>query len=120
VRRRLIVLPTIAGAGAGLFFLIALATSRRVSATIAWPHIAYHLPHPHDGIALTLYVAGTCLAPLLSSYRTVQLFGVAIACSMLATYLAYAMWFASVWCFFAALTSGVVFVHFSRRGHALT
>jgi len=119
VRRRLIVLPTIAGAGAGLFFLIALATSR-VSATIAGPHIAYHLPHPHDGIALTLYVAGTCLAPLLSSYRTVQLFGVAIACSMLATYLAYAMWFASVWCFFAALTSGVVFVHFSRRGHALT
>ena len=33
-----------------------------------------------------------------------------------AVYYFYATWFISVWCFFAALLSGIVYLHFLSRG----
>lgn len=113
-RRRRFTLPILAGIGTSLFFLVAIA-SQPVAATIRGLHIDYLLPHPHQTIAFAFYALATCLAPLLSSYRTVQLLGGVIISSMILAYLAYAIWFASVWCFFAALTSSVVFLHFARR-----
>lgn len=53
--------------------------------------------------------------PLLSSHRTVQLFGVVAVLSFAAAYWFYTRWFISVWCFFAALLSVVVYLHFAPR-----
>lgn len=114
-RRRGILLPMAAGAAVSLFFLAAMIANP-VSASIKGAHIGYHLPHPHHEIAFAVYAVATCIAPLLSSHRMVRLFGVAIFVSMIAAYFIYSMWFASVWCFFAALTSVAVFLHFSHRG----
>lgn len=113
-RRRWFIPSILAGAGTSLFFLIAIA-SQPVAATISGPHIDYLLPHPHQTIAFAFYALATCLAPLLSSYRMVRLLGIILIGSMIMAYLVYAMWFASVWCFFAALTSSIVFLHFARR-----
>ena len=113
-RRKLLLFPTAAGAVAGIYFLFALLTEP-VSAVIEGKHIVYHLPHRHDAFILTLYIIGTCLTPLLSSYRTVRLLGIAIIIALIATSIAYVHWFASVWCFFAALISAVVFLHFSKQ-----
>jgi uncharacterized protein DUF6629 len=113
-RRKQIILPVIAGAATGIFFLVAIIT-HPVSATLKVTHIKYHLPHPHHAIAFTFYAVSTCLAPLLSSHKMVRLFGIVLIASMIAAYIIYSMWFASVWCFFAALTSGIVFLHFSGR-----
>ena len=113
-RRKLLLFPTAAGAVAGIFFLFALLTEP-VSAVIEGKHIVYHLPHRHDAFILTLYIIGTCLTPLLSSYRTVRFLGIAIIIALIATSIAYVHWFASVWCFFAALISAVVFLHFSKQ-----
>ena len=113
-RRKLLLLPMAAGAVAGLYFLYALLTEP-VSALIEGKHIAYHLPHRHDAFILTLYIIGTCLTPLLSSYKTVRLFGIVIVIALIVTRIAYMHWFASVWCFFAALMSAAVFLHFSRQ-----
>ena len=113
-RRRHLILPVSAGAAAGIFYLAMLLTTP-VSATIKGQHIGYHILHPYHAIALTLYLTGTCVAPLLSSYKTIRMFGIAIVISLLATYVAYSHWFVSVWCFFAALMSGLVFLHFARR-----
>ena len=114
LRRRIILIPLAVGAATSVFFLVAIIT-HPVSATIKIAHIGYHLPHPHHTIAFAFYAAATCLAPLLSSHSMVRLFGGAITGSMIAAYAIYSMWFASVWCFFAALTSSLVFLHFSRR-----
>lgn len=114
LRRRIILFPLAAGAATSVFFLAAIVT-QPVSATIKVAHIGYHLPHPHHTIAFTFYAVATCLAPLLSSHKMVRLFGGALIGSMIAAYVIYSIWFASVWCFFAALTSGVVFLYFSRR-----
>lgn len=103
-----------AGAGASIYFLFALLTEP-ASALIEGKHIVYHLPHRHDAFILTLFIIGTCLTPLLSSYRTIRLFGFVIIIALIVTRITYVHWFASVWCFFAALMSAVVFLHFSQQ-----
>jgi uncharacterized membrane protein (DUF2068 family) len=45
----------------------------------------------------------------------VQVFGALALLSFGAAYAFYATWFISVWCFFAALLSAVVYLHFGVR-----
>lgn len=114
LHRRRIAWALAAGAATSTFFL-AIIISNPVSATIEGLHIQYHLPHPHEGIAFAFYAAATCLAPLLSSQKMVRMLGLFITGSMIAAYVIFAMWFASVWCFFAALVSSIIFLHFNGR-----
>lgn len=112
-----------AGAAISLYFLAAIL-SHPVSSAIEGMHIKYRLPHMHQELAFAFYAVATCLAPLLSSHKTVRWFGGLIVISMIIAYVIYTMWFASVWCFFAALASGLVAAHFfgpysrSRAGAA--
>jgi len=64
---------------------------------------------------MTLYLLSTALSPVLSTHRMVKLFGVLALLSFGAAYAFYATWFISVWCFFAALRSPVVYLHFALR-----
>lgn len=114
MRRRAMLLTIAAGAAVSLFFLYALITNP-VTAEIRGAHIKYRLPHPHREIAIAVYLFATCLAPLLSSHRMIQLFGLALIASAAVARIVYSTWFASVWCFFAALLSAIVFLHISRR-----
>ncbi len=111
-RRRMIAFSIFAGAATSIFFMAALVI-HPVSVTIDGLHLKYQLPHPHHTIAFVFYVAATCLAPLLSSHKWVRVFGAVLVVSMVAAHVAYALWFASVWCFFAALASAIIFMHFS-------
>ena len=65
---------------------------------------------------MTLYLVSTALSPFLSTHRMVKVFGLLALLSFGAAYAFYATWFISVWCFFAALLSAVVFLHFALRG----
>ena len=112
-RNRLIV-PLVAGALTTLFFIGALAM-QPVSAAVIGSHIHYNFPHPHDKIAFAFYATATCLAPLLSSHKLVKLLGATLIVSMVAAYVIYAVWFASVWCYFAALISALIWLYFRRQ-----
>ena len=65
---------------------------------------------------MTLYLLATAVSPLLSTHRMVVAFGALALLSFGAAYAFYATWFISVWCFFAALLSAVVYLHLSPRG----
>lgn len=112
-RRRMIALTVAAGTAVGVFFLSAIATHPVTSAVVGM-HIKYHIPHHHDPIAVAVYAVATCLAPLLSSHKMIQLFGVILISSMLVAAVVYFYWFASVWCFFAAILSVLVILQFLR------
>jgi hypothetical protein len=59
------------------------------------------------------YLVATCLPFLLSSQRSLVLFGVGLVASCAAAALAAsATTFPSVWCFFAAVLSGTLYLHF--------
>jgi hypothetical protein len=94
-----------------------LAIESMVSATtvqVAHHHLEYAIPvHPGWPIAVP-YVAATCLALLLSSHRFVVMFGGALLVAMVSTAILDARSFSSVWCFFAAVLSLMVFGHYAR------
>lgn len=78
-------------------------------------HIRYAIFIPLFGISSLLYTAIGCGAPLLSSFRWVRVFGAALLISFGVALWFYAQAFASVWCFFTAVLSVLVLVHFYRR-----
>jgi hypothetical protein len=113
-RRRLLLGVALAGTAAGLFLLYYLLRLR-VVAQVSGQHIVYIFPHFHVLAASGLYLLSTCVSPLLSSQRAVWLFGVVATASFIAAYTVYTTWFISVWCFFAAILSGIVLLHFPRH-----
>ena len=77
-------------------------------------HIEYISPHFFAAATMTIYLLSTT-SPILSTHRVVRVFGVLALLSFAAAYYFYATWFISVWCFFAALLSAIVYLHFVLR-----
>lgn len=113
VRRNYIAVALVSGSIAGMYFLYAIAT-QSVSAQVTSGHIAYYLPHKFEELAMAFYIGGTCLAPLLSSFQPVRSFGIVAIIALIAVWLAYSDWLISLWCFFAAILSGLIVLQFSR------
>ena len=83
-------------------------------------NLDYVLPISNGVWLAAPYVLCTCIAPMVSSYRWVQVFGVANLVAVVTAALIEAHDFASIWCTFAAFLSVLVLVHFwtLRRGEA--
>ena len=78
-------------------------------------HINYESPHFYIAAVLLGYLAATTVSQMLSSHRWVRWFGVLALTSAIVAYMVYAQWFISVWCFLAALLSGVIYLHVRSR-----
>ena len=118
-RRKVLAGIALAGAAVGLYLLYFLVTEPIVSQVVN-KHIRYDSPHFFVAAVVSLYVLATCVSSFLSSCNTIRLFGVATFIALLAAYAFFAFWFISVWCFFAAVLSAIVLVHFrSRRANPL-
>ncbi len=113
-RRKLLCAISFGGAAVSAFLLF-YVVQRPVSSQIDVHHIQYIFPHFHTFTASGLYLLGACVAPLVSSYKSVRIFGLLITLSLAVTTYFYSAWFISVWCFFAALLSAAVFLHFRAR-----
>jgi hypothetical protein len=61
---------------------------------------------------LVPYILCTCAPLLVSSHRAVQVFGAAVFAGFLVSAYAYLMTFTSVWCFFAAAGSVLLYFYF--------
>jgi len=117
-RRRALRVFVVAGVAVGaylLYFLFAFPIISRPTGQ----HIEYVSPHFFAAITMSLYLLSTTITPLLSTHRMVQVFGLLALLSFGAAYYFYAIWFISVWCFFAALLSTVVYLHFLPRFNEL-
>ena len=104
-----------AGLAAGLFLLQILLTFPVVSRSTG-RHMEYVSPHFFAATVMTLYLLAATVSPMFSSHRLVKVFGVLALLSFAAAYGFYATWFISVWCFFAALLSAVIYLHFALQG----
>ena len=113
-RRRALLAFVAAGVMVGVYLLYFLVALPVVSLPVG-QHIEYVSPHFFAAAAMTLYLMSTTLSQFLSSHRTVKVFGVLALLSFAAAYYFYATWFISVWCFFAALMSAVIYLHFVLR-----
>lgn len=113
-RGRALLVFVAAGVAVGAYLLYIMVAYPVVSRPTG-QHIEYVSPHFFALAAMTLYLTSTTLSPLLSTHRILKVFGVLALASFAAAYFFYATWFISVWCFFAALLSAVVYLHFVLR-----
>lgn len=113
-RRRLLRILAIIGMLVAVFLLYGMFAFP-ITASATGGHIEYASPHFLAAVVMLLYLASTTASMLLTSHRMVRLFGAAALVAWVASYLVYARWFISVWCFFAALLSVIVCVHVAQR-----
>ena len=110
-RRTILKAATASGLVVGLYLLYSMV-EYPITSRVTGDHIEYVSPHFFAAVTMTGYLLATTLSALLSSQRTVNLFGVLALLSFVLAYLIYSTWFISVWCFFAAVLSVVVALRF--------
>lgn len=111
-RRRTIGVLQLLGLGVGLYLLYYLSTSG-VTARIAGRSIFYETPHFYLLPILVIYLLATCVSGMFSSHVCIKIFGILAFVLAVAAYLISAQTFVSVWCFYAAVLSLLVYLHFS-------
>ena len=104
----------VAGVAVGLYLLYFVVTAPVVASVIGM-HIVYLSPHFYIIPVMALYLAATCISCFASSHRFVQLFGVLALMSFVAAYLVHVLAFISIWCFFAAVLSLLIYAHLKFR-----
>lgn len=115
-RRHAIFVFQLIGFGIGLYLLYFLI--KYPVTAVAKEHIVYVSPHFYQVPSMLLYLAATCVISFFSSHRLVNIFG---ALSLLFFFVAY--WFYtealfSVWCFFAAVLSAMIYWYSRCSGYA--
>ena len=76
-------------------------------------HIVYVSPHFYQIPVMALYLASTCVACFFSSSKLINIFGALALVLFMLAYWFYTVAFFSVWCFFAAVLSAVIYLHFT-------
>jgi hypothetical protein len=98
-----------------LYFLITLP----VTSQIMHKHLVYVSPHFNLYLVMSFYVASVSFSSLFSSHKLVNIFGVLLLFSFGATYLFSKMALISVWCFFAALLSVIIFLFIKNKTYLI-
>lgn len=110
-QRKLIMTPFAAIGALVAAVLLAAMVRGPVGVRLAPHHLAYSV-RLHDGLLITaLYVLAVCGPLLTSGYRHVAIFGVANLVAVIIIARLTASGFASVWCGWAALSSGAIALH---------
>jgi hypothetical protein len=109
--RKLMMTPfAVIGAAVAAVLLAAMITGP-IGARLAPYHLAYSV-RLHDGLLITaFYVLAVCGPLLLSGYRHVALFGIVNLIAVIIIARLTADGFASIWCGWAALSSGAIALH---------
>lgn len=113
-RKKVILFLQFIGLGVGLYLLYAYGTSpvtsRIVNASIQYDNSRFYFVTVAVG-----YVAATVLSCLFSSHRLIRVLGFSTLLAGFVAYWMYVMSFASVWCFFSAILSVVIWLYFDRE-----
>jgi hypothetical protein len=93
--------------------LLALVATQPLTAVVN-VHIIYVTPFFYDWPMMVLYIAATCIVALFSRHPLIRLFGLTVFAFFFVSWWFYTEAFFSVWCFFAAILSGIIYLHFRR------
>ncbi len=110
-RRRWILAPFVAlGLIVGALLFVTMLRGP-VTVELGTYHLAYSIGLHNGLIIVGLYVVATCGSLLISGYRDIFVFGLANVVVVIILARLTADGFASLWCFYAALTSGGITLH---------
>ncbi|MEO7530114.1 MAG: DUF6629 family protein [Sediminibacterium sp.] len=113
-RKKVMFTLWIAGTIVGLYLfynLFAFPITSRVDNN----HIVYFSPHFYIYTVMGFYVAATCVSSMFSSHKMIKIFGVLALAAFIFSYLFYKISLVSVWCFFAAILSIMIYAYFNYK-----
>jgi hypothetical protein len=109
-RKKVISAFQITGIAVGLYHLYVIVKFPVTSEING--HIVYVSPYFNKVPVLVLYLAATCVGAFFSSHKIINIFGALALLLFMVAYWFYTVAFFSVWCFFAAILSVVIYLHF--------
>jgi|SRR3989344_3852571 len=112
-RRKILRLFSFTGLAVGLYLLYFIIADP-VTAHIVNDSIAYHSPHLYTYLIMALYLIATCGSCLASSHKIINLFGIVLFISFAVAAWFFIETFFSIWCFFAAILSIIVYWFFQK------
>ena len=114
-RRRVIWGFQAVGLAVGLYLLYLILQLPVTSVALA--NIVYVSPHFYQVPVMLLYLVATCVSCFFSSIDTVRIFGALALFLFAVAAVFFNLALFSVWCFFSAILSFIIYIHF-RRGAA--
>ena len=117
IRRRALSLTAVLGAVVAGYLLVGLIGSPP-AASIRGTSIQYTGYQDPFSWQVVLYILCTCIPLFLSSHRWIVSFGAVISVGFVVSSYLYAATLVSVWCFFAAAGSVLLYFHFGRLERA--
>ncbi len=102
------------GISVGLYLLYFIVT-RSLVAEVNNHHIVYLSPHFYAIPVMALYIAATCISCFFSSHGFFRMFGGLAVLSFVGAYLVDKIALFSIWCFFAAVLSLLIYFHLRFR-----
>lgn len=112
-RKKILFVFQFTGIAIGLYLLFILIKFP-ITSEIINKSIAYNSPHFYTIPVMIFYFAATCVSAFFSSHKSINVFGILAFLLAMVAYQFYAATFISVWCFFAAILSLVIYLHFFR------
>lgn len=113
-RKKVLLVLLVFGVTVGLFLLYWI-TAGPLNAEVISHHIVYISPHFYSVPVMILYFTATCISCFFSSHGFIRLLGVLLVLSLIGAQIAYSVALVSIWCFFAAILSLLVYLHLRFR-----
>jgi hypothetical protein len=114
-RRKMILRACIVAGGILGVYLLWVIIIAPIQPVVIYHSIQYPIAPPHGYFLVFVYVFVTCGSCLLSTHSLVRAFGALLIVSFGIAALFYINSFFSVWCYFAAILSVIVYIFFARR-----
>lgn len=112
-RKKFLSMFLVLGLAVSAYLLYFIAVSP-VTSEIVNKSIHYPAPKEYGIFVVAMYLFATCVSCLFSSHRIINLFGILSILSFSTAYYFFTTSFVSVWCFFAAILSIMVYLYFTR------
>lgn len=113
-RKRILLVFQVVGIMVGLYLFYTIIRFP-VTSEVINKSIVYDAPHFYVLLVMFFYFAATCFSCLFSSHKIVNIFGILVFLFAVVAYQFFAMSFISVWCFFAAILSFIIYLYFKFR-----
>lgn len=113
-RKKAIAACQVAGGAVGVYLLYFIVQFP-VTSRVLGQHIVYESPHFYLIAVMIFYLIATCVSSLLSSRRIIRIFGALSLATFAAAYAIHVATLVSVWCFFAAVLSFLVYYYFRQE-----
>ncbi|MBI5754277.1 hypothetical protein HZA40_04005 [Candidatus Peregrinibacteria bacterium] len=110
LRKKIMGVLFLLGITVSFYFLILLIT-QTIYSEVANNSIAYIIDAPLVIFFTIVYFIATCTSALTSSHKRLRNFGILLTISLALSLYFYFVTFTSVWCFFAAILSIIIFLY---------